>query len=53
MDEKTKAKLWLYHQILAVPSGKLTSIEIEIGYLLAQDHDVQAYLDEKLKEKKI
>lgn len=50
MSEKLKAKLWLYHQLLIVPNGQLTENEINIGYLLAKDGEVQSYLDKKLKE---
>jgi hypothetical protein len=51
MDRSTliEAKRVLYHEILTY-QGKLTQNEIELGYLLARDRDIQDILDKAFKK---
>ena len=52
MDQTTIAELKrdLYRAILLVPDDMLTENEIEIGYYLSMDKDIQGILGRKLKK---
>jgi len=54
MQEIRRAKIKLYRLIISVknPTKKLTKNEIDIGYYLSQDSDIQKFLDDALNLQK-
>ena len=42
------AKLDLYHQLLSMPDGEWTESDLDIGFALAKDTDIQAHLQQQL-----
>lgn len=50
--EIKEAKRRLYAELLSVPPGELTATEIELGYQLACDPQIQELLSERLRAEK-
>jgi hypothetical protein len=48
-QELATAKRKLYHLLLLKPVDKLTATEVDIGYALVKDKDIQVCFDEMKK----
>lgn len=47
---KLQAKLSLYSILLKMPNDKMTDVEVELAYQLAQDDEIQEVLNESVKK---
>jgi hypothetical protein len=46
----TKCKISLYAALLGIPANEMNNWDVEIGYALASDPDIQAVLDKDVKK---
>ncbi len=44
-----EAKRELYHALLSADAELLTEVEVELGYWLAKDKDIQSILSDRLR----